>query len=180
MKRIASFFLTLVMLFGFGRLPEETLSKQYQAGNWDGHRLGIIRTAEVKDGILYMNAQPSDYPADSSKPYYMPSVVSSEKGTWFADAFSAYKFDLVLRFDRRGENIRTMDFRQLIGNSAKYAKVALTDDGSCILVLVRRADDTTSVYGLPADPDAFPESGEPYELTGDVPAYHIVAQNVAA
>lgn len=179
MKSIASFFLTLVMLFGFGYARENALSKQYQAGVWDGRRIGVFRTAEVKDGVLYVDGLISDSPADSSKIYYCPPVCSSAKGTWFADAFSAYKFDLILRFDRRGENIITMDFRHLIGNNAKYAKVALTDDESSILVLVCRPDGTTSLYGFPVDPDEIPESGEPYELTGDPPAYHIVAQSAS-
>ncbi len=151
MNIFTSIFLTLVMIFGFG--PKgATLSRQYQSGAWDGSRVGIFETAEVRDGILYIGNEPSDYPADSSKNYYMPSIYSSEKGTWFADSFSAYKFDLVMRFDKRGQNIKTIDFRQKIGNDAKYVEVKLSNDRTVIEVIIHRTD-SVEICPFSVDPD---------------------------
>jgi len=160
MSTLMSLFLTLVMVFGIGTPRESALSQQYQAGNWDGHRIGIFHPAEVRDGILFIGNTPSSYPADSSKDYYMPSVYSFEKGTWFADSYSDYNFGLVMRFDKRGKNIKTIDFSSEISKvpGRKNVEATVSDDHTKILVIVYCKDGTKITYSFPVDPDEIGKS----------------------
>ena len=161
MQFLTSIFLTLVVLFGIGTPRHQLPSEQFQAGNWDGHRIGFIRTAEVKDGVLYIDGEFSHFPADSSKPYWMPPVISTEKGTWFADAFSDYGFDLVMRLDKRGENIMSINFAPMISKiPTKKVKVKLSEDQSKIMVVIYAKSGDLVTYSFFVDPD---ECGRPKE-----------------
>lgn len=152
MNILTSLILSFVMVFGIGSPRESALSRQYQAGNWNGQRIGFFQPAEVRDGVLYIGNEPSDYPADSSKNFYVPSICSTEKGTWFVSALSNYKLDLIMRCDKRGINVKTIDFRSRIDERTQKVEVKMSADKTMINVIVQRADNATT-YSFSTDPD---------------------------
>lgn len=134
MQTIISIIMALFMFFGTGTMRERALSFKYQDGSWSGSSIGIPE-AKVENGLLYIDGEPADYPADSSVSYYVKPVVTTSRGTWFlekSDTNSIY----MLRLDYRGFNIKTHNLSELTFG-AESVKTIPHDDTQEIEIEVR-------------------------------------------
>lgn len=104
-----SFFTSMPMTTS-GQVDEQELSLRYQSGSWSGTEVtGFGHTAEVKDGLLFIDGEQSEYPADSSVANSSKPIYSNEDGTWFEDHERNE-----IRQDLRGENIFTFRFSKTV------------------------------------------------------------------
>lgn len=121
MNIFLSILFSILMLFGTGSMREKALSAKYQDGSWSGNSVGIP-AAYVQDGLLYVNGELADYPADSSVSYYVKPVVTTNRGTWFLEK-SATNSIYILRLDYRGYNIKTHNLSSLTFGADKVETV---------------------------------------------------------
>ncbi len=138
-----SFFSIFGGIFGFSSgggegggggglfLSESQASEAYQNGTWDGSPSGIYY---VEDGLLYAGGKVSSYPADSSKNFYRPVIVS------VPGEYTVFEYDpgagsglYGLHWDSRGEELYHLN----LSNWLKYSTERTTElsaDGTEILV----------------------------------------------
>ena len=121
MNIFLSILFSILMLFGTGSMREKALSAKYQDGSWSGSSVGIP-AAYVQDGLLYVNGEPADYPADSSVSYYVKPVATTNKGTWFLEKTGTNSI-YILRLDYRGFNIKTHNLSSLTFGADKVETV---------------------------------------------------------
>ncbi len=144
---ILAFFMSFLSIFGgiFGGFSgggegggsngiffsEAQASEAYQNGSWDGSKTGIYY---VQDGLLYAGDKISNYPADSSRNYYRPVIVS-KPGEFTVFEYSPGPGSSLysLHWDYRGKELHKVDLSNWLKYSTEH-KTCLSDDGTEILV----------------------------------------------
>ena len=160
MAFLMSFFSIFGGLFGFsgggepdpgdrlGFISEAQASEAYQDGSWNGSRAGIY---EVRDGLLYVGNRISDYPADSSRHYPRPVIVSVPgEYTVFEYSPGVNSQIYTLNWDYRGEELFELNFSTFLKYSTSHT-TSLSEDGRTIIVRAEYQSGQIKTVYVPVD-----------------------------